>query len=332
MSSSDIRTSGSRKGLKWLLATAIMLVALYCSGWFYLSAQVRSQFDRALAGLNNDGVIAQCTGRQISGFPFSIDIACDALNYEDAGKGTYGSTGAVRAHAHIYDPLLAAAEIDGPLRTEAPNIIPLWIDWEDLKGDVRYGSPLPKRVFLHVTKLAGQTDPEDEANPEELFRIASLNARLAPDGDNVLAQGAFSGLELLPAATNDRPVPTLDGKGEVVLIDGIRMIASRANSFRGQSLEFRALSLATGETSIGLTGPVTIGADGLIDAKFELTVTNPQALSKSLQAAVPEHAREINMGLAAMALGGKDVKLQLNIAKGKAWLGPIPLGDIPPLD
>lgn len=330
--STDAQSPRRRRGLKWLLFAAVALIAVYIGGWFYLSAQVQSEFDRALANLNRDGVIAQCANRKIGGFPFSLGLDCESLTYEDDGKATYASTGAMRSHAHIADPMLAEIELDGPLRMQAPSLIPIWMDWERLSGDVRFGFPMPKRVFLEGEDLAAQSDPEDESNPEQLFNLASLNAWLAPSGSNIECAGEFKGLELAPAATGGRTIPVLEGKGAATIVNGLTTIAARSNSFRGQAVEIKNLSLSSGEASVALSGPASVDGDGLLDAQLKVMVTNPQALSEALQQAVPEHADEIRSGLGGLAVMGKEVSLPLNIAKGRAWLGPIPLGNLPPLD
>lgn len=310
----------------------MVLVAAYVGGWHFLAARVQSEFDRALADLNRNGVIAQCANREVRGFPFSIGVYCDGLTYEDDSKQTYASTGAMRSQAHVVDPMLAVIELDGPLRVQAPSLIPIWLDWDRLAGDVRFSVPMPKRVFLEGEGLAGQTDPEDESNPEQLFNLASLNARLAPNGADIECTGAFKGLELASAATGGRAIPVLDGSGEAVITNGLQTIAARENSFRGQSVDIRSLSLSSGDGGVDLSGPLSVDPEGLIDAQLKVTVRNPQALSAALEQAIPEHAGEIRSGLGGMAMLSNEVTLPLTIARGRTMLGPIVLGDIPPLD
>jgi hypothetical protein len=99
-------------------------------------------------------------------------------------------------------------------------------------------------------------------------------------------------------------------------------------SLRGQSIEITNLELSSGEARVSLSGPLSVDADGLIDARLNIKLNNPKAVASVLAGIIPEQKRQIEQGFAALAMLGSSPSMPLVIAKGKASLGFIPLGRI----
>ncbi|TIW91648.1 MAG: DUF2125 domain-containing protein, partial [Mesorhizobium sp.] len=131
MTSSDERQPSSRRRLFWLAAFIVVLFAIYSGGWFYLADRVRSEADKAVATLNKNGVEAGCANLQVSGYPLSFTVSCDNLAYEDDARNIAASAGSFSAVAQIIQPLSPVANLRGPLRTSVPDMMPLWIDWDN---------------------------------------------------------------------------------------------------------------------------------------------------------------------------------------------------------
>jgi hypothetical protein len=113
----------------------------------------------------------------------------------------------------------------------------------------------------------------------------------------------------------------------------VRLVEAPTKSLRGQSGTIRNLDLSSGpETGIALSGTFAIGTDGLLDADLTITMRDPKGVSAALAAAFPEAERQITTGFAALSALGDTPSLPLRISKGKAVLGFIPLGRIPPLN
>ena len=123
-------------------------------------------------------------------------------------------------------------------------------------------------------------------------------------------------------------VPAFDAAGEATLKNGITKLQTGAKSLRGQSIEIANLELSSGEARVSLSGPLAIDADGLIDARLNIKLTNPKAIAGILSGIVPEQKRQIEQGFAALAMLGSSPSMPLVITKGKASLGFIPLGQI----
>ncbi|GLQ82115.1 hypothetical protein GCM10007881_56370 [Mesorhizobium huakuii] len=331
MTSSDERQPKSRRGLFWLVAFIVVLFAIYSGGWYYLANRVRVEADKAVATLNKSGINAGCANLQVSGYPLSFTVSCDNLAYEDDAKNIAASAGSFNAVAQIIQPLSPVADLRGPLRTSVPGMVPLWIDWDNLQAKVNLSWPLPQRISLQAEGLSGQTDPADDTDPVELFSAGRAAGQLQPNGQDVDYAGSFTDLEIDPDAIGGRVLPALDASGDATLKNGIALIGTQVKSLRGQSLEIRNLDLSSGTARVTVSGPLSVDAEGLVDADLMIRIKDPKAVASILAGAIPEQKNAIEQGFAALAMLGKEPSMPLKVIKGKASLGFIPLGKIKPV-
>ncbi|MBN9242048.1 MAG: DUF2125 domain-containing protein [Mesorhizobium sp.] len=316
-----------RRGLLWLVLALLVAFGLYSAGWFWLAERVRGEAARAIAALNEKGVDAECANLTVSGYPLRFAVACDGLAYEDDAHNVAATSGKLNAVATILRPFSPSAEFRGPLRTTAPGMAPLWIDWDRLTADTGLSWPRPSSLRLTAEGLSGQTDPE-EGDPVSLFSAGKAETELRPNGEDLVASGRFGDVEIDADAIGGRMVPAFDAAGEATLKNGITKLQTGAKSLRGQSIEIANLELSSGEARVSLSGPLAIDADGLIDARLNIKLTNPKAIAGILSGIVPEQKRQIEQGFAALAMLGSSPSMPLVITKGKASLGFIPLGQI----
>jgi hypothetical protein len=333
MTSSDERPPPNhRRRLFWLAALIVLLFGIYSAGWFYLAALVKSQADKAVAELDGNGTQADCANLTVSGYPLRFAVSCDNLAYEDDSRNIAASAGQFNAVAQITGLLSPAADLRGPLRTSIPGMTPLWIDWDDLRANVKLSWPLPRRVSLEAEGLSGQTDPADDTDPVELFSAGTAAGQLRPNGQDIDYVGSFTDLEVDANAIDGRVLPPLDGSGNLTLKNGVALIKTKLGSLRGQAVEISKLDLSSGTARITVSGPVSVDADGLINADLTIELNDPKAVATILGTAIPEQRSQIETGFAALALFGNAPSMPLKIVKGKASLGFIRLGRIKPVD
>ncbi|TIU47661.1 MAG: DUF2125 domain-containing protein [Mesorhizobium sp.] len=331
MTSSDERRPGNRRRLWWLAAFILVLFAIYSAGWFYLANRVRSEADKAVATLNKSGIQAGCANLEVSGYPLSFAVSCDNLAYEDDAKNIAASAGSFNATAQIAQPLSPVANLRGPLRTSVPGMMPLWIDWDNLQANVKLWYPLPRRIALQAEGLSGQTDPADDTDPVELFSAGKASGQLQPNGADIDYVGSFGDLEIDPDAIGGRVLPALDASGDVTLKNGVALVGTQVKSLRGQRIEIRNLDLSSGTGRVTVSGPLSVDAEGLVDADLMIRIKDPKAVASILAGAVPEQKNAIEQGFGALALLGSEPSMPLKVVKGKASLGFIPLGKIKPV-
>jgi hypothetical protein len=328
MTSTDARKPNSSRRLLWIAALLIVLFGLYSAGWFYLADRLRTKVDETVASLNARGIEASCANMQISGYPLRFALTCDNLAYEDDAGNVAASAGSLVAAASIVRPLTPTAELQGPLRTSVPSMAPLWLDWDHLSAAIGLSWPAPSGISIKTEGLSAQTDPADDSDPVQLFSATTAQAELSPDGQDIDYSGWFNGLQVDAEAIDGRILPPLDGSGRARLKNGIALLGQEIRSLRGQSVEIGKFDLSSGKAHITVSGPISVDADGLIDADLKIKLVNPKAVSAILAKAIPEHESEIEQGFGALAIFGSEPSMPLKIVKGKASLGFIPLGRI----
>lgn len=331
MTSRDEAQPGKRRGLLWLVLFLAVLFGLYSAGWFYLADRIKGDMRQTIADLSRQGIRSDCAMLRVEGYPLRLAVLCSGLAYQDDAKGVAATSGALEATTSIFNPLAADVTLRGPLRTLAPGLAPLWLDWDQL--DIRAGlwQTIPARMTLTAQGLSGQTDPED-SEPVPLFNVTDLALDLWPDGEDLLYRGSFAELDITADALDGRNVPSLDGAGEARLKNGVALLRSKPASLRGQAADITRLQLSSGEASVSVSGPVSVDEAGLIDADLMIRVTNPEAVAEVLATAIPEQERQIRQGFGALAMMGKQPTLPLKIVKSNATLGFIPLGRIKPVE
>ncbi|ESY84523.1 MULTISPECIES: DUF2125 domain-containing protein [Mesorhizobium] len=332
MTSSDERQPGNRRRLWWLATFILVLFAVYSAGWFYLANRVRSEAGKVVATLNKSGIEAGCANLQVGGYPLSFTLSCDSLAYEDDAKNIAASAGSFNAVAQIVQPLSPVANLRGPLRTSVPGMMPLWIDWDNLQANVKLWYPLPRRVALQAEGLSGQTDPADDTDPVELFSAGKASGQLQPNNGDLDYVGSFGDLEIDADAIGGRVLPALDASGDVTLKNGVALIGTQVKSLRGQRIEIRNLDLSSGTARVTVSGPLSVDAEGLVDADLMIRIKDPKAVASILAGAIPEQKNAIEQGFGALALLGSEPSMPLKVIKGKASLGFIPLGKIKPVN
>lgn len=90
----------------WLFApyvAAAILALAGAAGWFVARVNLGRQMDRAVQTLHAHGVEVSWTRRRVSGFPFRLDVAIDALRITDR-SGWAISAPQFKGEAFAYDP------------------------------------------------------------------------------------------------------------------------------------------------------------------------------------------------------------------------------------
>jgi hypothetical protein len=156
---------------------------------------------------------------------------------------------------------------------------------------------------------------------------------MRPNGGDLDLAARFGGLMLDPAVLAGNSLPPLAGEADLTVDNGVSLVGMHVTSLRGQSGTIRNMALSTGETTaIIVSGPFAIDQEGLVDAQIKLTVRDPQGLAAALSTALPQLRQEIEQVSAGLSLLGDAPTVPVKISKGRASMGFIKLGNIPPLD
>lgn len=327
---------GSKYGrrIKWLGVAIVVVIALYTGGWFYVGNLLETQVGQALAQAERNGAKADCANLRAHGYPFRIGLFCDSVTIEQQEIAL--SAGAFRSAAQVYDPARIIAELDGPLTISLPGLpYDVSVEWGMLRASSRLAAPLPSRISIEGGSMRAEAQRADgRAVPIATADHLELHMRTREADADLAAR--FSGLDIrLPLGEGDLPPAT--GLIDLAIEDGVAFLAQGGHSLRGRSGELRMFDLSLGpEAGLTMAGPVSVGADGLLDADLSLTLRNPKRLAQILGDAAPDVRSQIETALSGFAstadASGKTPALPVRITRGELRIGFLPVGRIPPLD
>lgn len=316
--------------IKWLGVGTVCVFALYCAGWFTVASIGQAKITEALNTLNQNGTRVVCDQNEIKGFPFRLGIFCSAVEFSQPDQGIALSAGAMRSAAQVYDPKHGIIELDGPATITLPNALPVTLNWSLLRASARVAQPLPERVSLEAKSLIlGKPGGPKIMSAD----YAALHMRV--EGKDVAFAGEGGDVMVDPTSTPGRIIPQFSASYDVVMDEGVAVIASRQKSMRSISGTVRqCLIIFKDGGTIKLSGPIKVADDGLLDADLSFDLRDTAPLAIALASAAPEAKSMITNALGAASLtkgDDKPTKIDITIRRGKVSIGFIPIGQIPPL-
>lgn len=168
-----------RQSRFWLYGPTLLLVILAAAWsvfWFYARGRAAAEIDAALAREAERGRTWTCNDRTIGGYPFRIELRCNALTLTSTrwGDAVRVETGPAVAVGQIYSPSLVIVELTGPAKVTLPEGRSVALTWTNLDASLAWRNP--ERFALVASDLtAVQTAPG--LNPET-WSSKSLEAHL----------------------------------------------------------------------------------------------------------------------------------------------------------
>ncbi|HML13584.1 MAG TPA: DUF2125 domain-containing protein [Xanthobacteraceae bacterium] len=272
--------------------------------------------------------------------------------------------------AQVYDPSLLIGEVAAPLTvTEAGGRDALVATWQLARISVRGRPNAPERVSMEAddlridrgreggTRLAaathlelhGRADPGSTSAAPAADLVVRLSGATAPAAGGLAAQPLEAEVTAVLRGLRSfapRPLPTM----------------LRELQAAGGRLDISSARLQQGETIVQANGAVGLTPNGRLDGTMVVTIAGFDKFMASLGSlpkAPPPPATPSRPALSAfdrlapaLAGSGRDqiaagllgllgertvlegkaaVTMQLRLTDGAAYLGPIPLGNVPPL-
>jgi len=328
MTSSSARKPRTRRRLSWLAAIFLVLFGAYAGAWFYAAGRLTGFVEEQLAAFNRTGRSADCTKPSARGFPLGFGLTCDGIRFEDPETQLALSTGGLDAGLFVYDPMKINARLASPASFSAPGAGSLIFDWRDLRAGVRLATDFPESFDAAIDNLTA-TGGKGAGG---LLKADHGEAHMRQEGPDLVLAGGLTGAAFDPSLTNGAVLPPLAADIDLTMKDGVAWARAGAKSLRGRSGTIRTLALSTGPTTgLAVGGTFSVGADGLVDADLTVTVRDPKALGEQLAKAFPNNADQFRAAMAGLGSMGDNASLPLKIRRGKALLGFLPAGNVPPL-
>lgn len=324
--------SAAGRRIRWLAAGIVLAIIAYSAGWHWLAGRVEIETARFVAAEETRGTAIDCADRDVRGYPFRLEVFCTALDVARPVDGLTVKTGAFRSAAQVYEPRRIYAELDSPVAVSSALAGDMRLDWSLARATATVAQPVPERASIATEDLEVAF-----GGIEKALVAAHAEAHMRRNGGDLDLAWRYQGLVLDEQLTGRSGLPVLAGDADITIENGAALAATGISSLRGISGEIHRLALrVTPEEGLLISGPFSIGADGLIDAKLEVYVVDPAGFAQAFKPAFPEQAGTIDTLAAVPAQAGPDgtpeIKLPVIISDGKAVLGFIPLGQIPPLE
>jgi hypothetical protein len=364
-----VRRSGRGKFIA-LLLIVLCLIAGWTGLWFYAAKVAQETMAGWRAREAKAGRIHTCASESLGGFPFRIEFTCgtSASEFRSLNPPMQLTMADIHAAVQIYDPTLLIAEINGPLtigdRGAAPSFS---ANWNLAQASLRGTPSAPERLAVVLDKPvlnrlgAGIPAPVAQAARMEFHgRIAEGSARDNPVIETVIRLNDAA----LPfwSALAEAPVTS----ETTAVLRGLKDFSPKpwAARFReiqadNGSIEITQMRATQGEALAVGSGTLKLNAAGRVEGRLQLTVVGLEGFLKKIgienAAPVDRLAGTLDRllpGLGAVARsqagagiaagvnligepttleGRKAVSVPLRFVDGVMMLGPIQVGQVPPL-
>jgi hypothetical protein len=360
-----------RRSIGWLIPALVLVIiaAGWSAFWFYAADRARETIAGWIEREARGGRVYACGSEALGGFPFRIEFHCNlaSANLEKSRPPLRLTATHIHAAVQVYQPTLVIAEVEGPLTVaeagQPPNMTANWsLAQISLRGTPRN----PQRVSFSAGKLSLDRTAGGTGKPERVFtaekaqlhgRLASGTVRDDPVIDVAATLRAATAMAWHPLASQP-----FDFDGDARLI-GLRNFQPKSWPERFKEIqlsngriEVRNARLKQGDVLAVATGNLKLTRQGYLDGDLVVTATGIEKLLPALgrdMLAQQGNSRSQRLGAAlnlldqmapgaiagAVSLLGEQVELEgkratkmpLKFKDGVATLGPVKLGQTPPL-
>ena len=355
--SNDGKGGSATRKIKWLGGIVVAVIALYSVGWLYLASRIDGAAAQAIANAEANGTAIGCANRDVRGYPFRLGLHCETTAIATS-DGVGIEAGAFRSAAQVYEPNRIVSELDGPVRWSVPGASGT-AEWDTARASTRFGTDGLRLGTFDLRDVTFEAAPEGAA--EITGVLDRVLASIRPNGTELDAALNIEALDLAPIAGRDAPPATLTLDASVSDAAGA-LAGQPLESLRGRTVTLRSLGLAlSGGGRVETSGTIDVDQNGLANGELKVGLSDPTATVTALSSLFPEATGLLQTiggafgggtggagGLLAGFLGGGNQPettaktdpeaepgelrtVTITLANGRARVGFIPLGNVPPL-
>lgn len=317
----------SRLGLYLPVGLLFLLALGWSAFWFYASKKADESLSSWMASEKQAGRDWQCIGKDIGGYPFRIELHCDAVKLSTATL--IAQMGSVHAATQIYSPKLALADLSGPLQINSAGVQTVF-QWTNMRISLRFGRDL-ERFSMNATDLKIDDSTEGAALSAKMteLHLRSDTGRSSEEKavDFVINMSDMR-VPILDSLIGNKQAGSINVSGALTQVIGLRgnNWQTALESWRKQNGQ---LFLETGRLDKG---------NFVIEGKGALSLDAAHRLQGDMMAGArgigPLISRFVSGNAAQLAgalLERKDgsmVQLPLRLQDGRISFGPVRTGPI----
>lgn len=331
-------TRSATSKFRWLAIAIAVVVAIICGGWFVAAHFYKLALHEGQNALAREGVTLICNDESLGGFPARFEWRCSSLTLI-ASNGAMIAGGSLHTVAPVWNPLFTVAEWQGPYRTLSADGLDAEIDSPLLRASIR------ANTSLELERLSAVLDPfavtlQGAPQPIGSAQGAELHVRQSEDGTpgNLEMATILLGVESLFLGGVDAVDLSITGTAEELGFVRARTLGGIIDEWINRSgrLVPMAVHIRLDDHAINLTGDAMIATDRLIDFDGSIATNDVAALVELMGVDDQNGANAIVAGAALFGRQttiGEDpaTELQVTVERGAVRVGPVTLGQLPPL-
>jgi len=297
-----------RLGLLAPFALLVLVMAGWTVGWLWLKGEASRRMDLATSALADRGYRVTWEDRQISGYPFRLDVNLTGLRLSEP-SGWSLSIPELKGEAYVYALQHWVTVAPRGLTFNRPDGGAVIVQARALRASLADLDRKPPRIALEGVDMTFQ--PEAGAAPYFLSATRRMHLRLIPGPEDqggilLYLEGADMALQGLAArATEGHPVSfeldlTLSRMSG--FSGGSWSEAAGAWSRNGGRILVRKARVAGGDAVLqARSGTLSIGADGRLEGALGATLGDLTGSGQSLQGEVTLEGGKASLG--ALVIG-----------------------------
>ena len=286
-----------RTSRRYIVLVVLVLALIGGWSWFWKYAAARAEV--AVEGWRareaKAGRVYNCGSQSVGGFPFRIEVNCDAASaqFRSNQPPVEVKAGSVMVVAQVYQPNLLISEFQGPLTIadlgQAPKIV---ANWKLAQSSVRGTPRSPERVSMVVDEpVINLVANNQETNLVRAQRI-ELHGRIVEGSvnDNPVVEAVLRLVQASAPAINPAAVKPVDAEIRGVM-RGLGDFSPkpwherfRELQQRGGRIDITEARIAQGETVATGSGSLAIDPNGQLDGQIEVTVAGLEPFLVSIGA------------------------------------------------
>jgi len=330
-----------RAKLYWPYVLLGLTVVTWSGFWYFAANKTENLMDSWLQREAQLGRIWSCLDRQISGYPFRIEIKCNEPQFKGqlGGESYTGTLKSLHSFAQVYQPSLVLTDLEGPLQLKSESgTVDFRMEWKSLRASLQ-GLPTSFKRFS-VSIVEPKVQAESLRGSLPLTKAKEVEFHLRPDGTGV-AQAFDFALSLdglthpaLDDLTGSTEALKINAKGNVTQLDPSQKgnVAERLEHWRSSGGTLQALDMKIEKSDLNISAKGDLKLD-----EWHRPSGNLNAEFAGFSPLLRRFGINIPGGAASDFLGGllgqkpvdkgegnarKPLRLPVILANGRLFVGP----------
>jgi hypothetical protein len=288
------------------LTIVLALFGLWSGYWFFAQAAAKSYAETYREKLANKGVSLKCNKEGWGGYPFRFEFTCSEPVLQLPGGRMANSTNLLIL-AQAYNPSHLIALVDGPSRVQLSPGKTIDFTHDRAAGSVILGGDGFRRLSVDISNL----------NATNLFSMKYVQLHTRSGKNN----GYDIAINIEAAQLIDPGRPPID-------IDQAQLLATLETP---EKIQVQSVNLQRGTIELSGSGPLSIDPEHRLSGQIAAQTNNLSGLMSLADPHIDLTDQERTSLKAVLGLLGNDAKINLTAQNGEFSIGPVKIGELPPL-